>query len=383
MIKEIRTRKEFEELIPPSNAKTRYENREENNSRILLSGAGLSARFCKNLRGKSIIETANEISSIKIDEILGDSYNFEIFLKHLWAARRICENLKVNNPHEKTPEPEYFANKYEIFRRIFIDSIIQNINHSNIIDYKYVLGEFLLRFNNIYTLAYDPIIYWSILYASDGISINNEGIPCAIFGDYFNIGEEGFVTFLPNHDAFNNPQTPKTLINYLHGSILIFEYFAETENDYQQYFDKIVNPKRRKDVLNNEVNIMDIIKRKISTANNSLPCVVSECSSMLKQQQINSNPYLWFCMQNFQKQLNNENTEICIIGFSGSDEDKHINDIILKSKARKVICCCHENKSPLLVRLEDKFKKTGCSSTLYIYDITNEKEHPLPCDDAF
>lgn len=160
---------------------------------------------------------------------------------------------------------------------------------------------FLSRFELIFTLNYDLLLYWTILHAArqhtDGFA----------FGDEI----DGFRTF--------NEGAPCST-HYLHGALHLFC------NDELETQKRIVT----------NYTIIDDITETIRS-HGRLPLFVAEGTTTQKKGRINSVPYLRYCYD----KLANIEGSLFVYGHSAQPNDHHIYDAIFNSSIDKVFFCVH------------------------------------------
>lgn len=162
---------------------------------------------------------------------------------------------------------------------------------------------FLRRFDRIFSLSYDLLLYWVIVHGCTDK-----------FFDGFQHGDQvnGFREYSPR---------ARCNTHYLHGALHLF-----------------LGPQRetRKRVVTNGTIINDIT----DTINKTKkpPLFVAEGSSDQKMERINSVPYLVDCYENLQC----TEGSIFVLGHSAGEEDRHIYEAIFGSEIEKVFFCVHQ-----------------------------------------
>jgi hypothetical protein len=163
-------------------------------------------------------------------------------------------------------------------------------------------GKFLMRFDKIFTLNYDLLLYWVILAATKG------------FQDGFGLGDEvnGLRTF--SSGALCNTY-------YLHGALHLF-------------LDRELETLKR--VVTGST-IIDDIANTIRTRS-QLPLIAAEGTAVQKIARIRSVPYLHHCYD----ELIDLGGTLFIFGHGVSTNDSHIYDAICESGVHKVFFCVHK-----------------------------------------
>lgn len=167
---------------------------------------------------------------------------------------------------------------------------------------------FLKRFEAIFTLNYDLLLYWVILHgASDK------------FSDGFGLGDkvDGFRTF---------DLGARCCTYYLHGALHLF-LSPELET--------------QKRVLTENTIIEDIAAT--IRQRSQLPLFVAEGTTTQKIARIRSIPYLTRCYE----QLSDVRGSLYILGHAASDNDAHIYDAICYSGAEMVFVFVHNPEENL------------------------------------
>ncbi len=168
-------------------------------------------------------------------------------------------------------------------------------------------ADFLGKFQQVFTLNYDLLLYWVILNAPN--NKHNDG-----FGLGAQIG--GFRTF--SEQAYCS-------VYYLHGALHLF------------LNDELETQKRI-----SAGGIIDAIARSIKKRK-QLPLFVAEGTSIQKASKIHSIPYLRHCYE----QLSTIQGSLFVFGHSASGVDHHIYDAIFESRITIFVCFVHDPKNQL------------------------------------
>lgn len=182
---------------------------------------------------------------------------------------------------------------------------------------------FLKRFDRIFTLNYDLLLYWVIVHAA-----------AARFSDGFGRGEtvDGFRKFSDSAN-FNT--------YYLHGALHLFS-------------DEQLETLKR--VVTDSTIINDIASTIRDRA--QLPLFVAEGTAAQKIARIRSIPYLKHCYE----ALATINGSLFIFGHAASDNDAHIYDAICESNVTKVFVCVH-NPAQNLADMRERLARYAERST--------------------
>ncbi|WP_455940909.1 DUF4917 family protein [Helicobacter pullorum] len=281
--------------------------------RHLLLGNGFSMAYNKKRFSftsllqsaikKQIIKENSEIHQIFKDNNTSD---FEQVVKILENTSKV---IKIY-----TQDKNLCEKLLEDSRRLkqFLIDIITN-NHpekiTEIPDDKFNSTiDFIKAYNNIYSLNYDLLLYWSMEKLRE--KIENKQIQDGIkgFTDGFCNSDDG------NYVVFNNNSHRNTCL-YLHGALHIFDSGNEI---IKKTYSRTGIP--LKEQIGEELN------------NNRYPVFVSEGTSEQKKTKILHNAYLNHCY----KSLCAIGGDLVIFGTTLKSNDEHIQDAILKSKIKNI-----------------------------------------------
>ncbi|MEQ8396175.1 DUF4917 family protein [Thalassobaculum sp.] len=175
-------------------------------------------------------------------------------------------------------------------------------------------ADFLNNFEEIYTLNYDLLLYWTIL--------NSQELR---FSDGFGLGQEvnGFRTFSPEAHCS---------IYYLHGALHIF---VDAQKETQ------------KRVVTGDTIISDIART--IRRQRRLPLFVSEGTTGQKLSKINSVPYL----HHAHNKLRELQGSMFVFGHSAHQNDTHVYRAIFSSGISNLVVCVH-NPHENLEEIEDR-----------------------------
>ena len=224
------------------------------------------------------------------------TFDFEKIIKKLNDTSKIVNVYdKVNSIIQQL---EFDSNKIK-------DELVNAISkkhpvHQHIIpDYKFCSAyRFLSNFENIYTLNYDMLLYWTQMFEKRK-------------SDLLKYLKIDLKEYKDNFGRFNGElcwykKNSSQKIFYLHGALHLFD----TGSD-------IIKAETTPDE-----NLMDVIKNRLD--NNLYPLIVAEGSSEEKLDKISHNKYL----QNSLEQLKYIKGNLFIHGHSLDDNDKHIINTI-------------------------------------------------------
>lgn len=275
-------------------------------NRGLLIGNGFSIAASPRFKYSSIFNCADfsKISWVKNIFTSLSTENFELILNMLKSAQL------VNKAAGNIEESENDAKAHSALVDIFIDTLGE-IHPDNKIIYRSfecitveqfeANGKFLEKFNVIFSLNYDILLYWSIL----------ENKLEYKFKDNFSIKDRNRSGL-----SFNESFLNCTSLWYLHGALHL-----RTDSKGMAY----------KIVANQDSSILNQLKESMSLF--EYPTIVFEGSDEEKQLSINSNRYLSIA----NKVFSNSYGALFTYGFSFNENDDHIIEAIKKS-AISVLC---------------------------------------------
>jgi hypothetical protein len=368
----------------------------ENNDRLkaVLLGAGFSRQFDENLRYETLYDRALELKPEKrqILESLSEGLqtkNFEDFMLSIESLIRFV-NLSYRQKLSEIERLKALLNEInEIFRYV----INYTVDRDKIVDKISIIGNFLLKFDYVFTLNYDPIIYWSLMNTRKIPLKKEDGkIQVYQFADYFKDGG----TFDPLSEVMNlaKIKRDKTIVHYLHGSQFLITKKA-TEDNCQ--IDKVFKISSKNG--NDYTNLLKEVQQSLQKDKNATQIIISEGNYGKKLERIYRNPYLTFVFNelgNFNERheyLEKENrvlysskylaTDFLIYGFSASDQDKHVIEKLCELNNTTFTLCTYEldeksvmNKYNNLINEIDKHNKC-CKNdidrnNLQYFDITDK-----------
>ena len=305
------------------------------------------AKYKKNLLLGNGFSMAYDDAAFNYKHLLEDSklpqklkFLFEIFKTEDYE--RVIKNLETleqifNNKGNIVNELRCIE---ELIKRDLVRTITNkhpNSQYEIEPERKVATLNFLSLFTNIFTVNYDLLLYWSIIF---NIKDNNK-----FWGDM----NDGFSWNSPK-DCIWKPYSLKVIPNvfYLHGGLHLFHNERDT---FKIMYDN-----------ENKICLLDQIKAYIN--NDISPLVITEGNSNDKKFWIEQNNYLQYCYN----KLSEISGVLFIHGHSLDETDQHIFDVINKNlKIKKIYISVHQQKE----NLKDKRKK---SDTFFA---TREKEETL------
>ncbi|TCD17615.1 DUF4917 family protein [Pedobacter psychrodurus] len=276
------------------------------NRKHLLTGNGFSIACRSDIfRYDTLYEQADfsklSFNVKKVFEVL-NTKDFEIVMRNLIGAAKI---LAVYAPNEKSLISK-FEKDAEDLKNVLVEAIASSHpeNPSTISEDEYnCCKAFLSNFNNIYTLNYDLLLYWTTMHFMETKEI--------IADDGFRTPDEGRKEYV----SWDIEKTNGQNIFYLHGALHVFD----TGSELQKFT-----------WINTGIKLIDQIRAALDSG--SFPLFVSEGSSIEKESKIMHSNYLSRGLRSFA----NIGGCLFIYGHSLASNDSHILKLISKSKIERL-----------------------------------------------
>lgn len=276
------------------------------NKRHLLTGNGFSIACSSDIFRYDTLYEQADFSKLSLNvrsvfEVL-NTKDFEIVMKNLMGAAKV---LTVYAPTEKTLISS-LEKDAEDLKNVLVEAIASSHpeNPSNISEEEYSYCKtFLTNFNNIYTLNYDLLLYWTTMHYVETGEIKAD--------DGFRTPDEGRKEYV----SWDIEKTNGQNIFYLHGALHVFD----TGSELQKYT-----------WINTGIKLIDQIRAALDSS--SFPLFVSEGTSIEKEGKIMHSNYLSRGLRSFA----NIGGCLFIYGHSLAENDKHILKLISKSKVEKL-----------------------------------------------
>lgn len=304
--------------------------------RHLLLGNGFSIAWKKDIFSyESLFEKANFSNvSIFVKELF-KKINTNDFEKVIFALKKCSQVLSVYKPSAINLIRQLDKDA-DILKEILIKAITDNHPEypKSITDREYeYCSTFLKNFSHIYTLNYDLLLYWVIMHS---IKRNK-------YDDGFRTptDEEGldYVTWEVEKSSMQN-------IHYLHGALHIFDAGAEI----QKYT-----------WINTGIKLIDQIREAIEK--DKYPLIVAEGTADEKKEKIQHSGYL----NRGYRSLRSIQNSLFIYGWSFSDNDIHIINVLKKSHIKKYFISIHGD----INSQSNKNIIKKCNEIFGKYDTTN------------
>ncbi len=272
-----------------------------NKPRLLL-GNGFSQAYSQDMFSwNSIYERAELTERLRrcFDAI--GSRDFEVTIKSLQDSAKL--HRIYQQPNEEVAN--LMQEDADSLKDVLAETIAHNhpINVSEIEDAKFhSCIRFLSKFESVYTLNYDLLLYWTYMWAmkAENETLRKTGaIPSLTCDDGFrNAPGEDFVIWEGDY---------KQCVYFLHGALHL-----------------ILGTEEIKKITWNRTQISLIDQLKDSMSKEYYPIFVAEGESVRKKGKIMRNGYLSKCFRSFQKL----NGNLVVFGASLSERDRYLVDAI-------------------------------------------------------
>lgn len=301
--------------------------------RVLLIGNGFSSEFFnyRTLLDKSNFGDNDSVRHL-FEEL--DTVDFEMVISALEHAA-IVERVYGHCGHASELEED--ANTT---REVLVNAIREaHPEKRTDLDSKYETTiEFLENFENIFSLNYDLLLYWTIF------ERDTNRLPDGFGKGKYTEDNRFFGPF--QDDAYCK-------LFYLHGGLHLF---LQGEGEVYK-------------AVRSGGSIINTISHEISERKN-LPIFVAEGNTELKMKKINSIAYLRHCYRKLQA----NSATVFIFGHSASAQDEHIYRAIFSSYTDKVYFGVHNSSEEKLARLsgdlakyQEKYRKHGNTKIEYTF----------------
>ncbi len=290
-------------------------NKAENyNKRNLLLGNGFSIACVPTIfTYTSLLKQADLSKMLQVKEVF-KNLNTQDFEEVVNALENCCVVL----PSYKKNLPKTIAlikKHAKELKKILIETIAKNHpgRPSDIDEKKYrscikFLNNFLENDGAIYSLNYDLLLYWTLMYGMEKALLNDE--PNDGFGKNFEINDgefsiDDYVTWQGDSNAYGQN------IHYLHGALHIFERDAEIEKFTW---------------INTGTPLIEQTREALEE--NRFPLFVAEGDSKKKLTRISHSAYLYHSFKSFSQRMKTggKKSTACLFtyGVSFSINDEHI-----------------------------------------------------------
>lgn len=278
----------------------------------LLIGNGASIAVSDSFNYNSLKEKAEELrlftrGANALFLNFGTS-DFELILRLVWHAYKVNLTLEIEDPTT--------TQVYNEVRRALIETV-RHIHpaHAEISDNFRPISDFCRSFDNVFSLNYDLILYWSTLWSNDSGSNHR-------FKDCF----AGGGRFREDWRSLREPVWPATattLVFYPHGNLFLSRDIREAEHKLsaQGHF---------------------LLERILSIWNSAsaVPLFVSEGTVEQKKNAILGSPYLSTV---YRECINEARESLTVYGWGFGEHDRHILKAFSKSSIRRLAVSASNN----------------------------------------
>jgi hypothetical protein len=308
----------------------------------LLLGNGFSVAYNpKRFSFTTLLESATKEGILDEKSELYEVFkkletaDFESVMRSLENSDKVLEVYKGDKGLRKKIVGDSLALKEYLVRVITNNHPEKSTSLS--VEEKISCINFLKKFNRIYTLNYDLLLYWASMQEqsekfSDG------------FGNTEDSVHEGYV-------VYKNSGVSQPNVYYLHGALHYFDAG-----------DEII----KKTYTNTDINLIDQIRDSLNK--NIYPIFISEGNSEQKKTKILHSAYLNHCY----KSLRSIGNDIVIFGASLKENDLHILNAILESPVKRIYLGVSKesNAENIKIAIEEYNKKSDSKhkKELFLYD---------------
>lgn len=230
--------------------------------------------------------------------------DFEVVMRSLEEAVQV---MSVYEPERASLIEQFIADRQSL-RSLLVTTLTKHHPDSpdEIAEAEYVKCQaFLSHFDNIYSLNYDLLLYWTTMKFQE---LKDDGFRDPFFGDSKDYVEESYVAWINNNHKQN--------IYYLHGALHLFMSVSEV----QKYCWSRTGTR-----------LLSQIDRALKEG--KFPLVVAESETGKKMGKIQRSGYLNHAFRS----LGNISGNLFIYGHSLADNDAHILQQIARNKSLKRI----------------------------------------------
>jgi hypothetical protein len=269
----------------------------------LLLGNGASIAVADSLHYNSLYEAARD-EGFLTDPVTAifeyfDTTDFEFVLRMVANAHMVNDHLGV--------EEDATAETYDTIKTALIETVRQiHPEHDEITASMTPISNFLSRFDTVFSLNYDLIVYWAMMHGNSMARGHR-------FKDCF-MGE----AFNENYDFLRQPHGDlefATLVFYPHGNLALVSDLYGTETKIKAGFTDLIT---------------EIAQS--WTLGQTTPLFVSEGDHRGKLQAIRRNNYL----NAVYRELSRTPESLVVYGWAGAAQDRHILSAIGRSNVSRV-----------------------------------------------
>jgi hypothetical protein len=283
-------------------------------SDTLVVGNGASCAISCGFNYSSLLNVAihNRFinsSGRRLFELMKNS-DFEMAIRTIDESKNVFAALKVRRRNRI---------KLNSMRNSVKDALINSVRlthssaYADFVEKQDNLVNFCKKFSTIFSVNYDILLYWMMMYAR---GMNGCTSP---FKDCFNHGK-----FVPNYEFYRQPQHPcqnATLVFYPHGHLALLSDRSDSEIK----------------ISADSASLIDTISEAWKQSGNR-PLFVSEGNKEDKLTSINRSQYLRCTL----REMKQKKESITIYGWSMSQQDSHLLEAICESGAQRIAISIHE-----------------------------------------
>lgn len=304
----------------------------------LILGNGASIAIDSKFSYSSLLEYAklNNLLSSDINELFKffDTDDFELILRLVWQAAKVNKSFRIED--NKT---------YHAYTNLK-DALIKTVrsihpSYEDVLQHLPQIHNFIRNFKFIYTLNYDLIIYWALMYGNDNDDVY-------IFKDCFISGEfnDNWRFLKANYNGKRS-----RLVFYPHGSLLLGRNIVEKEHKISKFgmsnlLDRILDAWESEEVI---------------------PLFVSEGTSKQKVNAIKHSNYLNTI---YRETLCGAENRIVIYGWGLGDQDIHILHSLKNYYVGHLTfgVSVYDNDIGFCNRVEELLKREFYNCKVYFFD---------------
>lgn len=323
----------------------------EGKKRYLLTGNGFSMAYnSERFSFTSLLESAVIngliLESSPMYQIFQEfaTKDFEEVVKLLETSVRVLEKYSAISDKDK----EIIISDSKSLKKHLVEVITNNHPEkiNDISDEAFIhSATFINKYNKIYTLNYDLLLYWSTIKLMDFIEQGRIEKEILDPKDGFHGDEEG-----DEYVVFGNDSSPQE-IYYLHGALHIFD----------KKYKIIKNTYSRTSIALKEQTLINLEK-------DIYPIFVSEGTSEQKKAKIIHNAYLNHCYKSLAS-LPTKSGSLVIFGTLLKANDAHIRAAIMRNKVTNIYFGVgSEDEINHLEEFKEQLEKAQVPRNVFFYD---------------
>lgn len=277
----------------------------------LLLGNGASMAISPNFGYNLLLEHVRQNALFDEDvQMLFDRFNtkdFELILRLVWQAARVNKVLAIKDDRTRQA--------YLNVRNCLIQAVRDiHPKHEEVLIHLPHMQSFLKEFNTVFSLNYDLLVYWAMMYGFDTPRQH-------IFKDCFNKGlfSENWRTYRERRGEQSN-----TLVFYPHGNLALCRDITDEEYKIRGSGNTLLE------------EILDSWRTE-----NCVPLFVSEGTYQQKVRSIQSSFYLSTV---YREVLKTPRIKLTIFGWAMGEQDLHLLEKLKGTSINQVAISVYEKK---------------------------------------